>query len=517
MTEPSRRPVLWLFLLSLGASPGWSQQPVDLPWVTGIEVDGRLDDSAWSAAVRLPFLQFSPVAGAPPSDTTVVLVGHDATSLYVAGRFEAAGGGIQATSLTRDHIGADDVFRLTLDTFDDNVNAVQFAVTPAGVQADYAISQGGESITDSWNTFWDVATVREDAAWYVEMRIPLSSLRFEAVDGVVRMGLIASRYAARANEVSAFPRLDPRLANAERRPSAGAAVTLREVPQRTAVYLTPYVLGGRAWEQQLSAAGYSAASNNTAEVGFDVKAALSSSVTLDLTANTDFAQVEADDEQINLTRFSLFFPEKRQFFQERAGIFQVATGGLMDNGLLFHSRRIGLDPEGRPLRIYGGARIVGRFGGWDLGVLDMQTEAAGRDGSENLGVVSIRRRLFDEESTAGILLTTRVGQGGRRQVTWGMDGRLRWRADDYVIAQVAGTDDFDGAGGTMARVALERPSTFSSQGFGYTAGLKWSGAAFRPALGFQPREDFTHTWANIRYGFFPGAASGIRVIQPSLL
>ena len=229
--------------------------------------------------------------------------------------------------------------------------------------------------------------------------------------------------------------------------------------------------------------------------------------------------MEADVDQVNLTRFSLFFPEKRQFFQERSGVFEVSTGGLLDNGLLFHSRRVGLDEQGLPLRIYGGARVVGRSGGWDIGLLNMQTDVPAGGGTENLGVLSLRRRVLNQESTAGLLLTTRFGAQGGRNVTWGIDTRLRVLADDYLVAQVAGTEAAGAPGGTdasMARIALERPSTLSSKGFGYVAGVKWSGPAFNPGLGFQPRADFTQAYANVRYGVFPGPSNPIRVIQPSV-
>ncbi len=499
--------------------PAPAQGPFILSRLENIRLDGRLGEPAWLGATRLPFLQFLPSAGALPADSTMVLIGHDASYLYVGGRFRASPGTIQATSLTRDRLGADDVFRLTLDTFDDNVNAVQFATTPAGVQADFAISQDGQTITDSWNTFWDVATSRDEDGWIVEMRIPLSSLRFQSVAGVVQMGVIASRYTARRNELSTFPRLDPRVGNAPQRPSFAATITLQDIHQRTPVYLTPYALGGRRWEFRPTPDGFALATDNVGEAGLDLKAAIASNLSLDLTLNTDFAQVEADVEQVNLTRFSLFFPEKRQFFQERAGIFQVGTGGLLDNGLLFHSRRVGLDEQGRPLRIYGGARLVGRSGGWDVGFMDMQTDVADGGGSENLGVLSLRRRVLNAESTAGLLVTSRLGARGSRNMTWGVDARLRVLADDYLVAQMAGTEASDAPGGTdaaMARIAIERPSTLSSQGFAYTAGLKWSGPGFDPGLGFQPRRDFAHAFTNVRFGFFPGATSPIRVIQPSL-
>ena len=211
-----------LLFCGTAAPEATAQTPLTPARIGEIRLDGRLDDPAWLGATRLPFVQFAPTAGAPPSDSTIVLLGYDETHLYVAGRFHAEPGSVQSTSLTRDRVGADDLFRLMLDTFDDNTNAVLFVTTPAGTQIDYAISQDGQAVTDSWNTFWDVRTTRDDEGWTMELRIPLSSLRFEPVEGSVTMGLIASRYSARRNELTTFPGLDPRTALAAQRPPPAA-------------------------------------------------------------------------------------------------------------------------------------------------------------------------------------------------------------------------------------------------------------------------------------------------------
>jgi hypothetical protein len=177
--------------------------------------------------------------------------------------------------------------------------------------------------------------------------------------------------------------------------------------------------------------------------------------------NTDFAEAEADDERVNLTRFPLFFPEQRQFFLERAGVFEFAQG---ETDRVFHSRCIGLTPDGSPLRLLGGARLVGRVSGWDLATLNMQTERAALLAGTNLGVLRLRRRVLNDYSSVGVVLTTRLGTDETRNYVAGADGSLRLTArDDYLVASwahAAGSATRLQDGGLLPndhlRLALER-------------------------------------------------------------
>ncbi len=518
----------WL-LIALLASPAslplaaQAAGPVQIARAAGdVVLDGRADEPAWSGIAPHRFTMLQPTAGLAPTDPAELRLAYDDRYLYVAGTFLVARAtDIRASSLTRDRLSSDDVFRILLDTYDDNENGLVFAVTPAGTQVDYTVADDGAETNESWNTHWDAATARDERGWYAELRIPLSSLRFQVTDSGTAMGVIATRYTARRNELVTFPALSPRFANAAQRPSLARSIVLPGLRSRRPLYLSPYALAGgsRLAELDPGAGAFDHERSTTLELGGDVKYGLAENLVLDLTANTDFAQVEADDEQINLTRFSLFFPEKRQFFLERSALFGVPTGTFVDGSLFFHSRRLGLSDMGRPLRIYGGARMSGRTGEWDVGALDLQTETADRSSSENLGVMRVRRRIVDQQSTAGAIATTRMGAGSRR-LDYALDARLRAFGDDYLLAQWGqstgdGLSERPGHGG-MARLAWERPGTLSSQGLAYVVGLKWSGPEFDPSLGFQPRRDFTHTFANARFGFYP-ARSAWRVVQPSLV
>ena len=273
------------------------------------------------------------------------------------------------------------------------------------------------------------------------------------------------------------------------------------------------MLGGGGYSHDLNAAGtsYKRLNGRTQEAGLDIKYGLTSNLNLDLTLNTDFAQVEADNEQVNLTRFSLFFPEKRRFFQERAAVFEY---GLGDRDRLFHSRRMGL-ADGEQVRIYGGARVVGRVGEWDIGLLDMQTARSGTLPSENQGVLRLRRRVLNSNSYVGGILTTRLGTSGRGNVVYGLDGIFRVFGQDYLTLNWAQSFDHleeapdGGSIGVFDRGLLRsRWERRGQDGLTYALGVTRAGQVFNPKLGFLQRRDFTKAEGDIGYGWRPPQGSG---------
>ncbi len=257
------------------------------------------------------------------------------------------------------------------------------------------------------------------------------------------------------------------------------------------------------------------------DIGLDVKYGLTSNLTLDLTLNTDFAQVEADDQEINLTRFSLFFPEKRLFFQERASNFEFGLGG---DSRLFHSRRIGIH-EGNQVPIYGGARLVGRVGGWDVGAIDMQTAPLlDEDGlttlpSENLGVARLRRRVLNPYSYAGGMVTSRMGTDGSYNRAYGLDGILRLFGEDYLTASWAQTFDseWEEAPGVLDAGQLRLNWQRRSQiGPVYGVNITRRGDAFKPGLGFVDRTNITLLQGQVGYGWFSPESSPLLRQLPGL-
>jgi len=504
----------------LAAGAVQAQEPLVLARVSGpIELDGLSGEAAWQRVEPLPMTTYSPVAGAAPSEETEVRVAYDEDFLYVAGRFyDSQPGDIQANSLTRDRWSADDLFQLVLDTYNDNESGFAFTTNPVGNRIDLAISNdaewtNGPAFNDSWNTFWDVASRITDQGWFFEMRIPFSSLRFQDEDGRVVMGLIARRFIPRTNEEITFPAISPEWEAGFMKPSLARDVVLEEVEPRRPLYLSPYALGGLQQSFRLNDAetAFTRSDMTTREVGLDLKYGLTENLALDLTVNTDFAQVEADDQQINLTRFDLFLPEKRQFFQERAGIFDFVTGW---GNRLFHSRRIGIDDDGGLVPILAGGRVVGRAGAWDVGIIDMQTRSIDRLPSENFGVVRLRRRVLNDHSTAGLLFTSRV-RDGHENLAYGLDTSLRIGESTYLSVNAA--QSFDrGGGGTSSSAVRALYDLRRRRGLGMQTELSWTGPDYDPGVGFVARTDFSTFRNTLSYGVFPGPDSPVRRWAPEL-
>ncbi len=490
-----------------------------LPRLQGdLELDGVSNEPAWQEITPLPLVMHLPVYGKTPTERTEIRIAYDDDYLYLSGRcYDADPSGIQGNSMTRDVWSAsDDQLTLVLDTFNDNENAVVFITTPAGKRVDFtvindAVERGARATDQSWNTFWDVAVIRNHEGWFAEMRIPFSSLRFQNQNGKVVMGLTAWRWIARKAEFDIFPAIPPNWSEAYIKPSVAGEVALENVIPRNPVYVTPYALSGvnQAFGLNGRQTGYRRIDTGSYEAGMDLKYNLTSNLNLDVSINTDFAQVEADDQQINLTRFSLFFPEKRQFFLERSGIFDFNTGGATR---LFYSRRIGLSEQGQPIRIYGGARLVGRIGDWDVGFLDMQTAKQGALPSENAGVFRARRRVFNDFSYAGGMMTSRIDATGKYNLAYGLDGVFRVFAKDYLYLNWAQTFEeavvFRPIDGALLRLLWERNANV---GVGYNATLIRSGEHFDPALGFKTRDDFTSLGGQVSYGWIPSESSSFQV------
>jgi hypothetical protein len=494
-----------------------------LPRLDGpIELDGLSNEPAWQAVQPWLPTQYEPDNGAPPTERTEFLVAYDDQYIYFALRgYDRDRTGIRSNTLYRDRLSGDDHFEILLDTFDDNETAVVFTTTPAGIRKDAAISHdasggdinSGEWINGDFNTYWDVATTVNGDGWFAEIRVPFTSLRFQDQDGQVVMGIILQRKIARKTERLVFPSV-PSIANwAFLKPSLAQKIVLEGIRPSTPLYLTPYGLSGLEQSYQLDDLGtsYPREDDVKVEAGADLKYGISNNLTLDLTVNTDFAQVEADDQQVNLTRFSLFYPEKRQFFQERASLFEFRTGGL---SRLFHSRRIGLTDDGQPVRILGGARLVGRWGGWDLGFLDMQTAECDSLPSENFGVLRLRRQIFNPYSYAGGMVTSRVGMDGSYNLAYGLDGVVRVAGDDYLTLEWA--QSFDRAQIDAGDLGPVNSGTFAAElarrrrsGWGYAAVLAWAGPAYDPGIGFTQRSDFTLLDDSIAYTWLPGQASSL--------
>jgi hypothetical protein len=466
-----------------------------------VSLDGHVTEAAWSAVEPFPVVMFAPEYQGSMTERTEIRFAHDGEHLYASARFyDSDPSGIRANGFVRDDDAEDDFFNVVIDTFGDGESAVWFLVTPRGNRVDGAITDNAEGAT--WNhveydSFWDAAAAVTDEGWSAEMRIPFSSLRFSRdSSGLVHMGLLAGRYISRKSERHVFPDIRPGPAVAHYKPSLAGSVVLEGVSPQRPLYLRPYALGG----VESLPAGTGNERDLVGEVGGDVKYGITNDITLDLSLNTDFAQTEVDDERVNLTRYGLLFPEKRAFFLERSGTFTMDAGETVR---FFHSRTIGLDPEGDPLRVHGGARIVGRIGGWDVGVLDMHTEGPLGSGDRNSGIVRIRRDVLGRDSYIGGIATT-SHTGGGLEATIGVDGLLRVVGDDYLSFALGATPgegpDRLGREG-LIRALWERRD---HEGWSYRGEVTRIGTSFEPALGFVARAGLTSATGAVGHGWFGG-------------
>ncbi|MBT3382888.1 MAG: carbohydrate binding family 9 domain-containing protein [Prolixibacteraceae bacterium] len=514
-----KKKVLFYLLLSFLiflAGKAFSQEKLKIQRLTNaIQFDGIPDEAAWQIIDTLSMTMHTPVFQGEAKQRSIIRITYDDQFLWIGAKLLVNDPShIKASSKKRDELSANsDFFGVILDTYNDNENAMSFFTTPTGLRLDALVSDDASSrmpLNPDWNTFWDVKTSRDQNGWYCEMRIPFSSLRFQTVNGISEMGLISWRWSAHDTENVTFPSIDPKYGMwATWKPSVAKKVLFENIKPSKPVYFSPYVLGGFSNDNSLNTeeTAYITEEKFTKEIGGDLKYSISSNLTLDLTVNTDFAQVEADDQQVNLTRFSLFFPEKRMFFQERASIFNFNFGGPNN---LFYSRRIGLDEDGNPVRILAGTRLYGRVGKWEMGLLNMQTAKNDAVPSENFGVLRMRRQVINQNSYLGGMLTTRIGTDGNYNTAYGFDGIIRMFGDDYLEFKWAQSFENNVESQIVSlspariRLGWERRS---QKGLGYDFSFSHSGEDFNPGVGFESRVNYRSIRAQIQWGWLPGEKS----------
>jgi len=513
---------LFLFLtLSLSAI-----EPVRISRLSApVEFDGLPFENAWNDLDIFPLMMHRPDFGSEPSEKSEVMIAYDEEYLWVGSRLLTRDPStIKSTSKKRDEQSRNsDAFVIILDTFDDNENAMGFATIPSGLRTDFTVSNdanmssgaqvgvpGGGIINISWNTFWDVKTSRDDKGWYMEMRIPFSSLRFQSSNESVKMGLIIQRAISHGNEIDTYPLIDPKHGMmAAVKPSLATTIEFPALHSHKPVYLAPYVIGGYARNYALNAdeTEYLREDDPKLEAGLDLKYSLTSNLTMDVTLNTDFAQVEADDQQVNLTRYNMFFPEKRLFFQERSSIFSYKLGGTSD---MFYSRKIGIE-EDNPVRIFGGVKLIGRAGKWDIGFMEMQTQEYDSIPSNNFGIARLRRQVFNPNSYVGGLVTSKIGSNGSYDLAYGVDGLIKIFGEDYVDIKLAQNLNQDSGKvfslePTLIRANWERRS---DKGFAYNLTYAYFGEGFDPKIGFLKYRGSNGFEGELKYGWMPGTDSKI--------
>ncbi len=482
-----------------------------------VTLDGSLGEPEWADAWTITeFHQLSPREGEPPGRPTEARIFYDREALYVGIRVREDPAEIVERELERNafHRSDQDGVAVVLDTNGDGRTAYGFVVTPSGARTDMAVSdERFVTWNEDWDAFWDAETARDEAGWTAEFRIPFSSLRFEpGPGGDVTMGLTVWRYRARSNEYIVFPRIPNDWSNAQYKPSRAHPVRFQGVEAGNPVYVKPYVLGGTGHRSRLGEGGerYLREGRTEYEIGGDLQYNVTNNLVLDVTVNTDFAQVEADDVNFNLDRFSLFFPEKRDFFQERSDLFDFSLPGGRD--LLFHSRRIGI-VDGEQTPILGGLRLSGSHAGWNLGLLSMQTGSATVAGrnvpSENVGVVRVQRPVRDRGSYVGALFTSRTDLDGNHNFLMGADTELHLRGDLFMEVMAAQTVEAerDPLESNMLSVGLQRRI---ERGFFFGGSVRHLGPELEPGVGFLRRVGYNRYGSRGGYAWDPAGNGSVR-------
>ncbi len=480
---------------------------------TDITLDGILNEPLWKKATQFRFAEYSPNWGATDSLTTLYVTFNE-DNLLVGFRADMnEPEKLVARNLRRDGYYGDDYFAFQIDPNRTKKNSFAFSAYPTGAR--YDASTSNNNIPLGWSSpgnraydmLWKGKVKVTEEGWQGEYQIPLSNLRFEVRDGQVTAGISGHRSIHHLNKNILFPKIPRDVQGGEGMPSLKQPVVFDGLIPKKDLQITPYVLGSLGTSYApTEPSGFQKNGNNRFDVGLDVRYGLTPTLTLDATLNTDFSQVEVDDQIVNLNRFSIFLPERRKFFQEQAGLFDFSLGILSQ---LFYSRTIGIN-KGRPVPILGGLRLTGELGDWDVGALSLQTEGAYLDNeslpSENFSVLRLRRQLFNDRSFLGIMATNRVRKG-HFNTALGIDGLVNFGNDNFLIGSVASV--YEGEGYNKATFHFLDQSRFALrwekrklEGWFYKGSYEYAGENFNPGMGFQLRQKNQNFYGGLNHGKF---------------
>ena len=474
-----------------------------------LKVDGRVDEAVYQQVRAISgTIQNIPQAGKPSTEKTDVWLLFDDAAFYVTARCWDTGGpgALVANEMRRDNgqITNNDSFGVIIDTFYDRRNGYMFITNVLAAQRDIQVTNEGSSNQD-WNPVWTVRSQVFDGGWVTEMRIPFKSIRYRPGKEQV-WGINFRRGIRRKNEYSNLTPLPAADGSGAwlRLSKAATMVGLEASSEGRNLDIKPYAIGGVRTDNTVRPAISNAIDR---QAGLDVKYGLTKSTTLDVSVNTDFAQVEVDEQQVNLTRFNLFFPEKREFFLEGRGIFEfgrpnfvrgsVPTGGIVPE--LFFSRQIGLN-RGRVIPIIAGGRVTGRIGSTTIGALNMQTDAesASATPKTNFSVLRVRQDVL-KRSSIGAMLTSRsesLRAPGRANTTVGLDGAFSFLSylninGFYMRSQTPGL--------TGRQDSYQARAEWNADRYGFELNQLFVGDAFNPEVGFVQRPDIRRTLASARF------------------
>jgi hypothetical protein len=474
-----------------------------------LRLDGALDEPLYTEVDPVGgFVQVEPRHGDPATEQTEVWVSFDDEHFYITLRcWDSAPERRVSTELRRDvtnYINGNDIVNLFLDPFYDRRNGLSFTLNAIGARNDG--QQIGNQYNADWNPIWDHAVGRFEGGWTIEMALPFRSLRYRPGRAQI-WGLNVMRVIRWKNELSVMSQVPPGRGfnSAQYAPMTATIVGIEAPVASFNLDVKPFAVSSATTDR---ASGVS--NDFDGDAGLDVKYATQNLVA-DFTYNTDFAQVEADEQQINLTRFSLFFPEKREFFLENRDTFSF--GGVGNSGevpVMFYSRRIGLD-GGRPVPVQGGGRLTGRIGAFNVGVLSMQTDDVEETATRgtNFSVVRLKRDVLSQSSIGAIATRRSVGAiGAGENLAYGVDGTFNFFSDLAINTYWARTQS-DGRprGGD---ISYRAQLNYSGDRYGAQLERMLIEPNFNPEMGFVRRLDAKRTLAEFRFSPRPQSIESVR-------
>ena len=472
-----------------------------------LQIDGKLDETIYQTTLAVEGLvQQVPNEGAPSSESTQAWIFFDDDNIYFSGRcLDSQPDRIVANELRHDSnniFTGGDSLTLVLDTFYDHRNGFLFQTNPLGALREQAIADG--QYIESWNTVWEVKSARIENGWSTEMVIPFKSLRYRD-SGPQIWGINFRRVIRWKNEFAGIVPIPASFgpAGLAQMQVAATLVGLTTPVRSRSLELKPYAVAASTSDETTAVP---VRNDFRRDLGIDLKYGLSRGLTADVTVNTDFAQIEEDLQQVNLTRFSLLFPEKRDFFLEGQGIFAFGGRNLAGRGggdfddvpVMFFSRQIGL-AGGQTIPVIAGARMTGKAGPFDVGILNIQTGA--KDSvhvpSTNFSAVRLRRDIF-RRSNVGVIATAKRpnGSGGGASVAMGADASVRLSANTTVLGYYARTDV---AGSVSQASSYRMRFSYAGDRYGVAGEHLMVGPQFEPAVGYARRDDFRRDLATVRF------------------
>ena len=484
-----------------------------------LDLDGSLDEPVYREVPAVTgLIQVEPVAGVPASERTEAWILFDDDSVYISARCWDSAPESQwvVNELRRDSMNTFQNENLTilLDTFYDRRNAVYLLVTPLGGRLDGQVTDERDFNGD-WNPIWDVETGRFDGGWTVEMAIPFKSLRYRP--GRTQVWGLQFRRMIRWKNETAYLTLIPAARGAGGVFLVSLAATLvgLEAPEQgRTLEVKPFAITDVASDRGVTPP---VSNDLSGDAGLDVKYGITQNLAVDLTVNTDFAQVEADEQQVNLTRFSLFFPEKREFFLENQGLFAFGGAGVGPFGggggtpVMFYSRRIGLE-QGREVPLDVGGRLTGRIGAFSIGALSIHTGDEPVSGAQptTFSVVRVKRDLLRRSSIGAILthrsLSTRSPGSND---TYGLDATFAFYDNVSLIAYWAKTR----TQGFEDDVSYRASFDYGGDRYGVAVERLVVGTGFNPEVGFLRRDDVERSFGSFRFSPRPRSIAAIRKLS----